>query len=193
LGYVIYLSDDIEGATAIYEESWALAQETNNEYGVAWALHNLGDIARVKGELAAAQKLYIESHERHLARDPLDWGRLVSLGKLGQVTLDLEDWENAGIFLTQAFEMAMHIERYREATDALLGLAKWAFHTDQLAKAAVWVTVVQNHHATVKETQDKAMAQQAEVQAYLPPHVYHLAETEGKKTTLEDIRTALKC
>lgn len=156
IGYINYLMDNIAAAKRYYEESLLICQEMGDIQGIAWSFHNLGDIARRQGELSKAQQFYQKSHEMHLQKEPLDWGRVVALIKLGRTTLALGNHTDALTLLHQALRLATQTERFREALDALYSIAQILWHWQQPEAALRCLALIQAHHATAKKTLDAA-------------------------------------
>lgn len=85
-------------ATVAAEESVALFRETGDRRGMAFALVNLGDLARAAGELQRAEHLYRESLElRRLVGHAL--GVLISLERLALVAAAQQQWAEAARLL----------------------------------------------------------------------------------------------
>jgi predicted ATPase len=156
IGYMFYMLDDIAAAQRYYEESLHICQQMDDAQGIAWSLHNLGDVARRQGATAKARQLYQESHELHCRQEPLAWGRVVALEKLGRTTLVLGRYEEAMALLQEAFELALQTERFREAMDALHAMAQILWHWQQPEQACGCLELVLSHQATAKETLDAA-------------------------------------
>ena len=168
IGYINYLMDNIAEAKHYYEESLLICQKMDDIQGIAWSFHNLGDIARRQGELHKAQQFYQKSHEMHLQKEPLDWGRVVSLIKLGRTTLALGNHTDALTLLHQALHLATQTERFREALDALYSIAHILWHWQQAEDALRCLALIQAHHATAKKTLDAAQQDWATWQQAIP-------------------------
>ncbi|MBK8430969.1 MAG: tetratricopeptide repeat protein [Chloroflexi bacterium] len=156
VGYVTYLLEEYDTAETHYRESLHISREVGDVHGEAWSLHNLGDIARAHGRYESAKHLYTESLALHKSLDPLSWGGIVALDKLGRVTLANGDVAEAEGYFGQALRMATAANRYREVMDALLHLAEVALQRGDGEKAAEWLAVVVAHPATAKQTRDRA-------------------------------------
>ena len=157
LGFIVLLQGKVDSAETYYQESLAISKEIDDGSGWAWSLHNLGDVARQRGDFDHARQLYMQSIEQHEARDPLNWGRLVSLYKLGLANAHLGADAEAERNFRTAFAIAKRTKRYREAMDALLGLAQLRLKEGNSAEANRLLAFILHHPATAKETLESAM------------------------------------
>jgi len=187
LGYVAYLSRDDETAVSYYDKSLVISRETNDTHGTAWSLHNLGDIARRRGAYQEAMTLYQESQEIHKANDPFDWGRAVALEKLGRTALMMGDLDEAEYWFGAAFQIAMKMKRYRDASDALLGMTQlWLQRGGDEAMALQFITAVLSHKATAQDTRDKAQRLALSLVEKLDDETAVSAQKEGTKLTFAE-------
>jgi predicted ATPase/Tfp pilus assembly protein PilF len=156
IGYVNYLMGDIAEAQRYYEESLLICQEMDDPQGIAWSFHNLGDIAHAQGDLSKAQAYYQQSHEIHRQKEPLDWGRVVALIKLGRTTLALGNQAEAMTLLQEGLRLAVQTERFREAMDALYSMAQIFWYWERREEALTCLALVKGRPATAKETRTAA-------------------------------------
>lgn len=193
LGYVTFLLGNIIEAEQYYQESRKIAQMRHDNYELAWSLHNLGDIARSRGNLTHAKTLYQQSHQLHKELDPFDWGRVVSMEKLGRVTFLMGDHARASDYFTNALQIALRIERYREAVDAALGLARLLGEWQEWETAVLFLAVIINHHAIAKEPHDEAIALLETYNKYINEtkrsHIHARAEVVTLTELLETFHT----
>lgn len=163
VGYVSYLLADYETARQCYEESLTISRELDDVPGIAWSLHNLGDLARANGLFVEAKRLYFESNRLHKTKDPLSWGGVVALDKLGRVTMALGEREEAEKYFLEALSIANATGRGRETLDALFNLGRICLARGEVRRAGEILAAVVTHPAVAKETQDAAVELQGKI------------------------------
>ncbi|MDJ0753356.1 MAG: tetratricopeptide repeat protein [Ardenticatenaceae bacterium] len=163
VGYVSYLLADYKTARQCYEESLTISRDLDDVPGIAWSLHNLGDLARADNRFIEAKRLYFESIRLHKTKDPLSWGGVVALDKLGRVTMALGEREEAEKFFLEALSIANTTGRGRETLDALFNLGRICLARGEVRRAGEILAAVVTHPAVAKETQDAAIELQAQI------------------------------
>ena len=156
LGYINYLLGNDETAENCYRQSLKMSRAVNDIHGVAWSLHNLGDIARFRGQYEQARQFYQDSIETHAKINRLHWGSMVALEKLARTLSKLGQHDVAQEYFVQAFSLAVEMKRYREAVDALFGLAQLLIATGHQEQATLFLSVTLHHHATARQVRDRA-------------------------------------
>ncbi|HUS17867.1 MAG TPA: tetratricopeptide repeat protein [Chloroflexia bacterium] len=96
-------TDDLDRATAYYEESYRLAQAHGDPWHVAWALIGRGWVALARGDLVAAERDFAASLALRRSRGDL-WGIARSLRELGQVALAQGNYAQAQLYLEESLQ-----------------------------------------------------------------------------------------
>jgi non-specific serine/threonine protein kinase len=127
--------DEYEHALALAEEGLALFREADDKSGIAQALTNLGELARLLGDLPRAKEAYEESLD--VAREFGDRLReaiiLINLG----LTAQLEgDAERAQALFKQVLTLALELNHLVLKVDTLAYLAGAAGELRHLRRAA---------------------------------------------------------
>jgi hypothetical protein len=122
LALISRMSSDYARATALHEESLALARALDYQIGVAGNLSNLGVIARDTGDYARAAVLYADALAlyRHLGDS---WGIAISLTNRGEVELLQGSAAAAGIFYREALPLHQQMGHKQGIAECLEGLA----------------------------------------------------------------------
>lgn len=200
LGYVTYLRGAYAEAERYYRESLSLSRTLGDLSGTAWSLHNLGDIARVSGDYEQARALYQESHDLHRAHNPLSWGRMVALDKLGLIGQLAGDWQVAWQDHRRALQLSIRIARPRESLDALWALAQVALArpaeivTAEAATAEavremalLWLATILAHPGAAQETRRAAAARWEALTADMPAEAIAHLRARGAALSLPDL------
>jgi predicted ATPase/class 3 adenylate cyclase len=118
---VYVVEDDLVGSLALGEEAVAAARLAGDQYTLAVAYNNLGEVARVAGDNARATAVYEQSY---LLRKELgDTSRLaLSLVNLGEMALIAGDVDRAAALFSEGLELARPIGDKRHVAFALLDL-----------------------------------------------------------------------
>jgi len=127
--------DEYEEGRAICEEGLALLREVNDKPGIAQALTNLGEQARLHGDLPRAIEAYEES--LNIAREIGDKLReAISLINIGLTDQQQGDAERAQDLLMQSLTLAVEIRNLVLKVDVLAYLASAAGASGHLKRAA---------------------------------------------------------
>ena len=86
------------------ERHLELSRKTRNAREEAWALHNLGNIARVKGQLSESRQL-LESAVALFREQQDETGLAITLLSLGVLAVDQDDFSSARTFVTESHEL----------------------------------------------------------------------------------------
>jgi tetratricopeptide (TPR) repeat protein len=93
-----------------------------DEWGLSFALNNLGEVARVRGDYALARTYYVESEALlRSSRDQGDLARLIH--SLGYVALHEGDYEQAEARFRESLVMFRKLGNKRGIAECLAGLA----------------------------------------------------------------------
>jgi predicted ATPase/class 3 adenylate cyclase/Tfp pilus assembly protein PilF/DNA-binding XRE family transcriptional regulator len=106
-GVLATIQDDLDQATALYEESLALQRELGDRWGIAACLNNLGNVALDRGSYERAAILHEESLA--LRRESGDrWAVAASLNNLGEVARHQGKFDRAARLYEES--LALHRE-----------------------------------------------------------------------------------
>ncbi len=108
-GWLVRDLGDYKAASALFDESLALAREIYDRRGIAEALLGLGFIARYEGDYTGARARYQESLEGFQGLGSRA-GIAAALGNLGLVARDQSDYAAARKLLEASLAMAREIE-----------------------------------------------------------------------------------
>jgi len=159
-----------------------------DQTGVAWALNQLGDVAKEQGDLAAARGLY----QRALAafrnaRDPAGAAR--SLADMGTIACELGEQANAYENFRQSLEIFRDLGQRRGIARVLEGLACVALSKGEprqaLSSAAVAARIRQSVSTPLPTAEQSKLDQQ------LQKAWRQLGEIEGEKAWAEGSTMAL--
>jgi len=127
--------DEYEGAVANFEKGMALLREAGDKSGIAQALTNLGEHARLNGDFLKAREAYEESLK--LAREIGDGLReSILLINLGFIALHEGDAKGAQVMLKESLTLALEIGHTAYTADKLSALAGAAVALGQPERAA---------------------------------------------------------
>jgi tetratricopeptide (TPR) repeat protein len=94
-----------DAAQLLAERHLELSRETKMPREEAWALHNLGNIARLKNNLSESRKL-LEDAVFLLRRENDKRGMALALLSLGVLALDQDDLKSAELFVTESLRLS---------------------------------------------------------------------------------------
>jgi predicted ATPase/class 3 adenylate cyclase len=108
LGSCAFIAGDSEQAERLWEQSLALFERLEDEYGRTVLLHRLGISAMVRGDLERARELVDESHQIHTRTGDL-WGQAQTVGTLGAISREEGNDEDAFALLERSAELALQV------------------------------------------------------------------------------------
>ncbi|MEE9217137.1 MAG: LuxR C-terminal-related transcriptional regulator [Anaerolineales bacterium] len=127
--------DEFEEAMANFDQGLALLREADDKAGIAQAFTNLGEQARLQGDLPRAIEAYEKA--RKIAREIGDGLReSLLLINLGFIALHENDAEGAQAMLKESLTLALAIEHTAYTADKLSALAGAAVALGQSERAA---------------------------------------------------------
>jgi predicted ATPase len=94
-----------EDAKLMAERHLELSRKTKMPREEAWALHNLGNIARLKGNLSEGRKLLQDAITLFRQQND-ETGMALALLSLGVLALDQEDFSSAQLFVTESLALS---------------------------------------------------------------------------------------
>jgi tetratricopeptide (TPR) repeat protein len=140
LADAVYSQGEIEAATALYEESLAVARKLENTRGIAGLLTSLGHVALHRGDLAAAHDRFTEALALRRQLGSL-FGEAWALEGLAEVAAARDQLVEATRLLGAAAHCWEQLpgripSLYQESTEALL--TRLHRSLDEAAFAAAW-------------------------------------------------------
>jgi non-specific serine/threonine protein kinase len=198
IGYTLtvlsYLSvgrqDEYEEAVALCEEGLALLREADVKSGVAQAFNNLGELARLQGDLPRAKEAYEES--LNVAREIGDGLReSILLINLGLVAQHEGDSERAQALFRQILTMALEIGHMVLKVDTLAYLAGATGALGHLKRAARLFGAAEalyNTHGFSLQGGDMPEFERnkASVLQQMGPDAFEAAWTQGQAMSVEE-------
>jgi predicted ATPase/DNA-binding SARP family transcriptional activator len=128
IGLTAWMQNDLEAATAYYEEGLALFHSIEDTIGIGKVLSNLSLIAMERNDYPEVIRLAEESLAVHRSTgDRLS--EAMSLGNLGNVYLETDDYAEGSRYHNEALKIYRELGDNEGITIALSGLAYAAVHS----------------------------------------------------------------
>jgi tetratricopeptide (TPR) repeat protein len=106
----------------LLEEALSLFRELGDAVGVAWSFNHLGDVARDRGDLEEARRLYQEGADA-LGKLGDRWGMAGSIVDLGSLDCEQKDHATAQSLFEEALRTFLDLGHMRGVAKALEGFA----------------------------------------------------------------------
>lgn len=176
-------------AETLLRDSLLIRQTTDDRYGTAMVVHQLGLIALAQQDSAKAVDLFRETLER--VRAVGSWEVAETLNHLAAALSSMGAHAEAGTTYREALVIAREANVVPDVLQALAGLAALQVREQNYETALELAIHVEHHGASRTETRNQA----AQLRAAIMPHVAQqqidLPEQRVDERPLEDIVTAL--
>jgi tetratricopeptide (TPR) repeat protein len=125
---------DLEHARQLRQQSLAQARETNDRTDIVWGLLEMGEIERVAGNLALAERYFQECFASHQDK-PMTEVLAFYHKSMGDLALSRGDWEAAHRHFDESRALALRDYHFWCAAYATSGLGRVALAQDDFAAA----------------------------------------------------------
>lgn len=179
LGYIEFLRKNYDKAEAYCKESLIIYQRSRYPAGESMVYNNLGDLAGVRSDTAAA----IGYYQKGIALLPADseyWEHSILIKNLGRALLETGDLEGAERNLREAQRYATLVERVPDVLEIDMTAAKILARRGNLLRALEILSMVQDHPASTQIVREQAREVLAELSAELPQDSVKKALEVGK-------------
>ncbi len=144
-----------EEVQALLAEGLRLATETGDRFSIGIMLERMAAAAQAGQDQTEAYNLLVKTVELYREIDDR-WSLSRALNLLGQLSLKLDQVEQAQEYFKEAFNLAVAAQVMPNALNALAGLAALALEANNNLAALELVNYILEHPASPQETKDYA-------------------------------------
>jgi tetratricopeptide (TPR) repeat protein len=134
LGTIHYVRGSIHQAAELYESALEAAREGRVDELIVAACANLGVVANIRGDLAAAFAYYLESIAGAVRTGNVQ-ASVLGYNNLGLLAADVREWMQADLLFHRALELAEELGDATITTTLLLNRAEPLIQVGELEKA----------------------------------------------------------
>jgi tetratricopeptide (TPR) repeat protein len=171
-------------ARAALEENVALNSSIGFGWGLGTAYRALGIVAQAHGEHQQAVVMFGKGLDT-FAELGGSWFVACVLAEMGRSMLALGNEAEAGRVWREAVRIATDIHGTPVALEALVGITTLKEKQGNIEQALELLLIVLNHPASIQETENRAEALHAELEAQLTSQQVEAAQARAKAQTFE--------
>ncbi len=163
--------------------SLEIAREVHNPGGTGLILTGLAWVNYLEGNYQEARRLSLESLS--LSREVDErWMTANNLGNLGKIMTNLQDYDAADIYLSEALQIATEIGAVPLLLEILTSCAGTLTARGRHEQAAELLALAYNHPATYNEVKQQTDALMPKLRLVLPPEILNAALIRGSQLDL---------
>ncbi len=171
-------------ARAALEENVALNSSIGFGWGLGTAYRGLGIVAQAQGKHQQAVVMFRKGLDTFTELGG-SWFVACVLAEMGRSMLALGNEAEAGRVWREALRIATDIHGTPVALEALVGIATLKAKQGNIEQALELLLIVLNHPASIQESEDRAEALRAELEAQLTSQQVEAAQARAKAKTFE--------
>ncbi len=176
---------DLKAALVFAQQALELARETDFEQYLPICLSGLGWTKLGLGMLTEAKELALEALQRAQKLGE-SFSQVKSLVLLGLIASELDQLEEAQIYLQDGINKAWSLKDLMVVLQALSAAAQLAWRQGKLLQAAKWASLVKYHPASLAYDIAEANVLLDLLHKHLPKEIVHQAQKQGKTMRLEE-------
>ena len=176
IGAIDGRQNKLEPAIAQYEKALVIARESKDRSRIIGLSNNIAFCLSRIGQVERARKHYREGLALAKEMGQLRW-QAVILQSLGQLSLEMQDYELAERYLYEGLDLAVTLNMRPDAMSGIGSLAHWYAQQGQFLLALQAVGFVASQEIARKDTRESARAFWDELASELPEELVVEAET----------------